>query len=65
MPLPLPFWREGLNYKQTGLSQKERKLLWENTLLLKMLRHIEGGRIWGEFDYASISACRSTAGSFP
>lgn len=48
-------------------AKTQRKLFWENTLLPKMaliefvlwsqlLRHIEGGRIWAEFDYAVISA---------
>jgi HK97 family phage portal protein len=48
-------------------SKTQRKLFWENTLLPKMtliefvlwsqmLRHIESGRIWAEFDYASINA---------
>ena len=48
-------------------SKTQRKLFWENTLLPKMalfefvllnqlLRHIDGGHIWAEFDYSDISA---------
>ncbi len=48
-------------------SKTQRKLFWENTLLPKMAlfefvlwnqlcRHIDGGRIWAEFDYSNISA---------
>jgi len=48
-------------------AKTQRKLFWENTLLPKMalfefvlwsqlLRRIEGGRNWAEFDYSSISA---------
>jgi HK97 family phage portal protein len=48
-------------------SKTQRKLFWENTLLPKMslfefvlwgqlCRHIDGGRIWAEFDYSGISA---------
>jgi len=55
---------EDVNYAS---SKTQRKLFWENTLLPKMalfefvlwsqlLRRIEGGRIWAEFDYSSISA---------
>ena len=55
---------EDVNY---ATAKTQRKLFWENTLVPKMvlieyvlwsqmLRHIEGGRIWAEFDYASISA---------
>ncbi len=55
---------EDINY---ATSKTQRKLFWENTLLPKMalfefvllnqlLRHIDGGRIWAEFDYSSISA---------
>lgn len=55
---------EDVNY---ATAKTQRKLFWENTLIPKMaliefvlwsqmLRYIEGGRIWAEFDYASISA---------
>ena len=55
---------EDVNY---ATAKTQRKLFWENTLLPKMalfefvlwsqlLRRIEGGRIWAEFDYSSISA---------
>ncbi|MEJ2673061.1 MAG: phage portal protein [Deltaproteobacteria bacterium] len=48
-------------------SKTQRKLFWENTLLPKMslfefvlwgqlCRHIDGGRVWAEFDYSSIGA---------
>ncbi|MBM4289283.1 MAG: phage portal protein [Deltaproteobacteria bacterium] len=48
-------------------AKTQRKIFWENTLLPKMAlfefvlwnqlcRHIEGGRLWAEFDYSSISA---------
>gem|GEM_PF-831509 len=56
---------EGIVVHNTAKTQ--RKLFWENTLLPKMalfefvlwsqlLRRIEGGRNWAEFDYSSISA---------
>jgi HK97 family phage portal protein len=55
---------EDLNF---ATAKTQRKLFWENTLLPKMaliefvlwsqmLRHIESGRIWAEFDYSSINA---------
>ena len=55
---------EDVNY---ATAKTQRKMFWETTLLPKMalieyvlwsqmLRHIEGGRYWVEFDYASISA---------
>jgi HK97 family phage portal protein len=48
-------------------AKTQRKLFWENTLLPKMtliefvlwgqfFRHIDGGRVWAEFDYSNISA---------
>lgn len=48
-------------------AKTQRKLFWENTLLPKMalfefvlwsqlLRPLEGGRIWAEFDYSTIGA---------
>lgn len=55
---------EDVNY---ATAKTQRKLFWENTLLPKMaliefvlwgqlLRRIDGGRVWAEFDYAGISA---------
>ena len=55
---------EDVNY---ATAKTQRKLFWENTLLPKMalfefvlwsqlLRQIEGGRVWAEFDYSAVSA---------
>ncbi|MDI6853968.1 MAG: phage portal protein [Deltaproteobacteria bacterium] len=55
---------EDVNY---ATAKTQRKLFWENTLLPKMalfefvlwsqlLRPLEGGRIWAEFDNAGIGA---------
>jgi HK97 family phage portal protein len=55
---------EDVNY---ATAKTQRKLFWENSLLPKMalfefvlwsqlLRPLEGGRIWAEFDYAGIGA---------
>jgi len=55
---------EDVNY---ATAKTQRKLFWENTLLPKMalfefvlwsqlLRPLEGGRVWAEFDYAGIGA---------
>jgi len=105
VPLPLPFWREGLTYKQPGLSQKDMDFLSQRKWNRRDHRGLQGaqggagplrgyqlrhgqdpaeafvgkhpapqdgpqrvcameptpalyrsGRIWAEFDYASISA---------